>query len=91
MKEFIEKFIYKNKKDENPCEWLIQNINNALEEIIYARNAFDMAVTPDNIELAIYELTAAEVKYRNLLKEAKKVGLIITNSLSQDSKNDKCS
>jgi len=91
MKEFIEKFIYKNKKDENPCEWLIQNINNALEEIIYARNAFDMAVTPDNIELAIYALTAAEVKYRNLLKEAKKVGLIITNSLSQDSKNDKCS
>ena len=91
MKDFIEKFIYKNKKDENPCEWLIQNINNALEEIIYARNAFDMAVTPDNIELAIYELTAAEVKYRNLLKEAKKVGLIITNSLSQDSKNDKCS
>lgn len=91
MKDFIEKFIYKNKKDENPCEWLIQNINNALEEIIYARNAFDMAVTPDNIELAIYELTAAEVKYRNLLKEAKKVGLIITNSLYQDSKNDKCS
>ena len=91
MKDFIEKFICKNKKDENPCEWLIQNINNALEEIIYARNAFDMAVTPDNIELAIYELTAAEVKYRNLLKEAKKVGLIITNSLSQDSKNDKCS
>lgn len=91
MKDFIEKFIHKNKKNENPCEWLIQNINNALEEIIYARNAFDMAVTPDNIELAIYELTAAEVKYRNLLKEAKKVGLIITNSLSQDSKNDKCS
>ena len=76
MRELYLKFLKKFNTEETAEDKLIKNINNALSEIYCARTNFDMATGSDNIELAIYELSTAEIKYQNLLKEAKRLGIL---------------
>ena len=79
MKElyaFISKTLRIKEKAADPSGFLIENINSALSDVFSARNNFNMAVGSDDIELAIYRLSTAEIKYRNLLREAKRLGII---------------
>ena len=86
------KFGFGKKSEEAPGEWLLKNINNALEEMYCARSRFDMAVGDESVELAVYELAAAEIKYRNLIKEAKRAGLVSPFfSKGEEEIEDKCS
>lgn len=71
----LEHILKLKTKVTDPTELMIKNINNALCEVFSARNNFNMAVGSDSIELAIYELSTAEIKYRNLLKEARRTGI----------------
>lgn len=90
--EFLENLIPGKKREEAPGEWLLKSINNALEEMYCARSRFDMAVGDESIELAVYELAAAEIKYRNLIKEAKRAGLVSpVFSKGEEEMEDKCS
>lgn len=76
MKELYQKFFERFNAKETYEDILVSNINNALNEIYLARTNFDMATGADNIELAIYELNTAEIKYQNLIKEAKRLGIL---------------
>lgn len=94
MNEFCNKFFKKFISEETEEEKLIKNINNALCEMNYARNNFDMATGEDNIELAIYELSTAEIKYRNLLKEAKRLGILnrgFSSVIKEEVEENQCS
>lgn len=55
-------------------EILRKNIKWALKELNFARQNFDMVAGAENVELAIYELNAAERRYQNLMNQAKKAG-----------------
>ena len=55
-------------------EILQKNIKWALKELTCARQNFDMVAGAENVELAIYELNAAERRYQNLMNQAKKAG-----------------
>lgn len=55
-------------------EILRKNIKWALRELNCARQNFDMVAGAENVELAIYELNAAERRYQNLMNQAKKAG-----------------
>lgn len=70
------KFLKKMNREESPEEKLIDNINRALSDIYSARTEFDMAIGEDAVELAIYRLSTAEIKYRNLIREAKRLGVL---------------
>ena len=76
MKELYRKIFERFNTKETPEDMLVKNINSALKEIYCARTNFDMATGSDNIELAIYELSTAEIKYQNLIKEAKRLGIL---------------
>ncbi len=76
MKELYQKIFERFNTKQTPEDMLVSNINNALNEIYCARTNFDMATGADNIELAIYELSTAEIKYQNLIKEAKRLGIL---------------
>ena len=79
MKEFylrIKDALKIRSEITDPAQLLIENINNALSDMFSARRNFNMAVGADSIELAIYQLSTAEIKYRNLIKEAKRLGII---------------
>ncbi|MBR3996432.1 MAG: DUF2508 family protein [Clostridia bacterium] len=76
MKSFYEIVLKKiMKKPISEEEIIIESINNALIELNYAKNNFDMVVGADNVELAILELNTAEKRFENLIKEAKHKGL----------------
>ena len=64
-------FIKPQKSEE---EILRKNIKWALKELNFARQNFDMVAGAENVELAIYELNAAERRYQNLMNQAKKAG-----------------
>lgn len=68
--------VFRRKKEETASDKLIRSINTALGEIYKARTNFDMATGYDNIELAIFELNTAEIRYQNLIKEAKRLGVL---------------
>ncbi len=50
---------------------LRNNIQWALGELNAARQNFDMVAGAENVELAIFELNAAERRYQNLMNQAK--------------------
>lgn len=76
MKDLYHILFGRGKQIDTDAEKLIRNINVALDDIYHARVNFDMATGADNIELAIYELSTAEIKYRNLIKEARRLGIV---------------
>lgn len=53
----------------------ISEILRAMRDWHVARNRFEVAANPDQIDYAIYALEAAEKHYEMLLREAKKNGL----------------
>ena len=76
MKSFYEILLKKIlKRPLSEEESIIENIKLALGELNRAKNHFDMVVGADNVELAISELNTAEIRYRNLIKEAKTKGI----------------
>lgn len=86
MKEFYLEILKKLNKSQKKENEEVLRIKKALFELKRARNNFDMVVGADNVELAILELNAAEKRYQNLLKEAKKHSLkdIYTEGLNYD-------
>ena len=66
---------YGMKKKLTQEEQMLQNIHVALGALYEARSNFDMVVGADNIDLAILELSTAEKRYQNLIKEAKRLGI----------------
>ena len=99
MKDLYRILFGREKDEDADSKKLMRNINDALEDIHRARINFDMAVGDDNIELAIYELSTAEIKYRNLIREARRLGIVSrsfsslksTGDDSGEVEEDKCS
>lgn len=88
------KFLKKMNREVTLEEKLIDNINSALADIYSARTDFDMATGDDNIELAIYRLSTAELKYRNLIREAKRLGVLragIPSRFKEEVEENQCS
>lgn len=66
----FEKWFPKHTPDEK--ELLQQHIERALKDLNCARQNFDMVAGDRNVELAIFELNAAERRYQNLINLARK-------------------
>ncbi len=67
----FEKWFLKNPPDEK--ELLKQHIDSALKDLNCARQNFDMVAGDRNVELAIFELNAAERRYQNLINRAREL------------------
>jgi len=76
MRKFYFNILRREKNIETENDLIVKNINAALYDICQARTNFDMATGDDDIELAIYELSTAEIKYRNLIREARRLGIV---------------
>ncbi len=63
----------RNEVDEK--EKLRQALGEAREEWRMAQDFFDSASSPELVDCAVYQVTAAEKKYTYLLREAKRRGL----------------
>ena len=81
-KKFIENIISaitsllsKKQEDKKAAEkqHLLDEIEQAISDIHYARNCFSEAKDPEMIEACIYEIKSAEARYNFLLKKAKRL------------------
>ncbi len=67
------------KKIKDPSErekaLLREQLRQAGLDVDNARSAFDMTVEPDLVAACIYELTAAKLRYSNLLKQLRSMEL----------------
>ncbi|NLM51262.1 MAG: DUF2508 family protein [Firmicutes bacterium] len=57
--------------EERPEKEFVRSLESVLTELQAAKNYFNQVSDPDQVDLAIIYLTAAEKKYRMLLKEAR--------------------
>lgn len=65
-------------KAEKRVPSLLESVEAARREWVSAKSYFDFVTEPDLIDVAIYNIQAAERKYIYLLKEARNQGLKLT-------------
>ncbi len=53
---------------------LLEDIEETLSELRYARSCFENARDPEVIEACVYEIKSAETRYSFLLRKAKRLG-----------------
>lgn len=62
-------------------EEIINNLQEAFDEWKRKENYFEVAIEPDLIDHAIYEIEASKIKYIYFLKKARKKGISIEKYL----------
>lgn len=78
--QLVRQKLYVEQPQQMP---LVQMVQDAKEDWIYAKRYFDMVDDVDLIDYAVYRIAATERKYMYLLKDAKQEGATadIVNSL----------
>lgn len=75
LRTIINIFLEKKKKENISSEkqQLLNDIEDALSDLRYARSCFSSATDPEMIEACIYEIKSAESRYSFLLRKAKRM------------------
>lgn len=70
-KKFGKKYVLEEQKQQE----LIQNINTVKKDWEIAKNNFELANSVASVDYYTYKIKAYEVKYQELLREAKRKGI----------------